>query len=155
MTKLQVTKKSLKLLEIKVFITTGNDAESHFLNENHVAEIYPAIDPDRVKELIDESILERREKILEKYINTIYNRRLQESYKGGDKPNAGAISIECTANLDQHRRRYMHGKITESTLRGKLQRELGTNVDLCKITPHLENPHLRAFAAEIWQDDNA
>ncbi|WP_226661832.1 ATP-dependent nuclease [Microbulbifer aggregans] len=148
-------KEKLEAVGIKVFITSGNDAESHFVNENHVAELYPAIATARVGELIDECILERRNRILEKYINTIHNRRLQESYRGGEKPNAGAISIECTSNLDQDRRRYMHGKVVEGALRGKLQQELGGNVDLCKITSHLESPDLSAFAAEIWPEEYA
>ncbi len=148
-------KEKLETVGIKVFITSGNDTESHFLNENHVAALYPAVAPDRVTELIGDCINERRDKILEKYINTIHNRRLQESYRGGEKPNPGAISNECTANLDQDPRRYMHGKITESALRGKLQQEIGANIDLCKITPHLENPDLKAFASEIWPDEDA
>ena len=148
-------KQKLEAVGIKVFITIGNDAESHFVNEQHVAKLYPAIAADRVSALIDECVLEGKDKILKKYINTIHNRRLQESYKGGDKPDAGAIALECTNNFKQDSRRYMHGKITESALRGKLQIELGVNVSLCKLTPHIANPVLKAFAEEIWNDDNA
>lgn len=148
-------KEKLEAVGIKVFVTTGNDAESHFVNEQHIAEIYPAIHGQKVSELIDECLRDRREKILEKYINTVYNRKLQDSYRGGEKPNAGAISNECNANFDLDAKQYMHGKIVESALRGRLQQEIGGNIDLCKVTAHIASPDLMAFAAEIWPDDNA
>ena len=138
----------------KVFITQGNDAESHFVDEQHISSLYPAISPDRASEIISECLVEQRDKILEKYINAIYNRRLQESYIGGDKPNAGALSIECTANLDADNRKYMHGKIVENALRGRLQQELGANIDLCKISPHIANQDLMHFSENIWPDDD-
>lgn len=148
-------KEKLEVVGIKVFLTIGNDAESHFVNEQHITAIYSGINVDRAVELIDESILERRDKILEKYINTIHKRRLQESYKGGEKPNAGAIAIECTANFDQDRRQYAHGKITERALKNKLQQEIGGQVDLCRSTPHIANPDLMLFATQIWPEENA
>ncbi|MOA23454.1 hypothetical protein D3C78_1440750 [compost metagenome] len=106
-----------------------------------------------MRELIDECLEERRDKILEKYINTIHNRKLQESYKGGAKPNPGAISLECTRNFDGERRRYMHGKTVESALRGKLQAELGQNIDFCKISDHIASDILVGFADIIWRED--
>jgi hypothetical protein len=148
-------KAKLEAVGIKVFITTGNDAESHFINEQHISSLYTAISAERASELIDECLVERKDKILEKYINTIHNRKLQDSYKGGEKPNAGAIANECNANFDGNPRRYMHGKLVESVLRGKLQQEVGTNVDLCKITAHIAHPDLVAFAAEIWPEGDA
>ena len=146
-------KDKLEAAGIKVFVTTGNDAESHFINEGHIAHLYPQVSEQLAGELIEESLLERREAILEKYINTIHKRKLQESYKGGDKPNAGAISNECTQNFDGDKRTFMHGKIVESNLRGRLQEVLGHNIDLCKISNYIEDPTLRGFAGEIWVEE--
>ncbi len=150
-----IYKEKLEKVGIKVFITSGNDAESHFLNEKHISELYPAISSNRVTELIDECLKDNRDKILQKYINTIHNRQLQESYKGGDKPNAGMISIECTKNVDSKSRQYLHGKTIEKSLRSKLQAEIGENIVLCKNSKHLANHDLQKFAAEIWSDDDA
>ncbi|WP_415903217.1 ATP-dependent nuclease [Neptuniibacter sp. QD29_5] len=147
-------KQKLEPVGIRVFITEGNDAESHFIDENHIAQTYPQTNVERVQELIDECLDERRDKILEKYINTIHNRKLQESYRGGEKPNPGAISLNCTQDFDGDRRRYMHGKTVESALRGKLQAEIGQNIDLCKLSEHICNETLSNFARDIW-DDNA
>ena len=146
-------KQRLENVGIKVFITSGNDAESHFINDLHISHLYPQITVERVQTLIDECLVELRDKILEKYINTIYNRQLQESYKGGPKPNAGTISLECTRKYDLHRKNYLHGKTVESALRGKLQAELGQNVDLCKITEFVSDNSLATFASIIWGDD--
>lgn len=146
-------KRTLESVGINVFITEGNDAESHFINQEHIAQLFPQINIERVQELIDECLEDRREKILEKYINTIHNRRLQESYKGGPKPNPGAISLECTRNFDGDRRRYLHGKTVERALRGKLQAEIGQNIDLCKLSEHISNDTLARFVQTIWEDN--
>ncbi len=146
-------KQKLIPVGIKVFVTTGNDAESHFIREQHISELYPQISVERAGELIEECLEDRRSPILEKYINTIHNRKLQESYRGGEKPNAGAIALECTNNFDGNKRTFMHGKIVESALRGKLQAVIGQNIDLCKITTHIADPILSAFATEIWNAD--
>lgn len=152
-TEVSIYKEKLEAAGIKVFITSGNDAESHFVNEQHISNLYPQVTEQRAGELIEESLMERRDAILVKYINTIYNRKLQESYKGGVKPNVGAISLECTQNYDGNKRGFLHGKIVESSLRGKLQQEIGQNVDLCKITGHVQDPILREFAKNIWAEE--
>ncbi len=146
-------RQTLEHVGIRVFITEGNDAESHFINENHIVHLYPQTNQERVQELINECLDECRDKILEKYINTIHNRKLQESYRGGDKPNAGTISLECARNYDGDRRRYMHGKTVERALRGKLQAEVGQNINLCKLSEHISNEILHRVAQQVWDDD--
>lgn len=143
-------KANLEAVGIKVFVSAGNDAESHFVNEVHINELYPQLTNQRVAELIDECLLEQRDSILEKYINTIHNRRLQDSYRGANKPNAGAIARECTQNFDGNRRGFMHGKIVERALRGKLQAQIGQNIDLCRVTRGIADPTLTEFAGLIW-----
>ena len=146
-------KQRLEAVGINVFITEGNDAESHFINEEHIEQLFPQTNAERVRELIEECLNERRDKILEKYINTIYNRKLQESYKGGGKPNAGTISLECTRNFDSDSRKYLHGKTVERALRDKLQAEVGQSIDLCKLSDHISDETLKGFAQEIWSDN--
>ncbi len=145
-------KNNLENVGIKVFVTTGNDAESHFLNVDHISSLYSNIQSEDILGLIDSCIHERRDDIIEKYINTIHNRRLQDSYKGGDKPNAGAIARECNSNFDSNPREFMHGKIVEKALRNKLQRQLGGNINLCNITSELSDPTLNSYANLIWPD---
>ncbi|WP_326901439.1 ATP-binding protein [Kosakonia cowanii] len=145
-------KSSLQNVGIKVFVTSGNDAESHFVNENHINQLYPALTIERIAELINDCLAERRDAILEKYINTIYNRRLQEFYRGEEKPDAGRISLQCTRNFDGGQRSFMHGKIVEKALRNKLQQELGQKINLCRVTAAISVPALVAVADDIWND---
>lgn len=145
-------KEGLEAVGIKVFISVGNDAESHFVDEEHISELYPRLTQQQVSALIEECLNERRDAILEKYINTIYNRQLQDSYRGGAKPNAGLIARQCTQNFDGNMRGFMHGKIVERSLRGKLQAQVGQNIDLCRVTRGIADPTLSAIAGEIWHD---
>jgi predicted ATPase len=147
-------KEELQKVGIKVFITQGNDAESYFINGNHISELYPQISLERSNQLIDESLSERKDAVIEKYINTVHERKQKESYKErGKTPNVGAISQQCTRNFEVSPRDYMHGKIVEGTLRSKIQAEIGSNTDLCRVTPHIADNTLKVFASEIWSDD--
>lgn len=77
---------------------------------------------------------------------------MQESYKTGVKPNAGAIALDCNQKYHNNMREFMHGKIIESTLRGKIQAIIGQNVDLCKISPAIRDDVLASFADAIWNN---
>lgn len=143
-------KQSLEAVGIKVFITVGNDAESHFVNEAHINNLYPQVSLQQATELIQECLTARRDKIIEKYINTVHKRQLQESYQGGAKPNAGAIALECARNYDQDMRGFMHGKIVERAVRSRLQAMVGGDINLCRLSVSLTDPTLSGFAQEIW-----
>lgn len=146
-------KSELENVGLNVFITVGNDTESHFINEKHITHLFPEVDIDRVQELIDVSINNRKNKIIEKYINTIHGRKLQASYKGGCKPNAGSISTECNQNFNSDPRKYLHGKTVERALKGILQEEIKQNIVLCRVSPYICNDTLLSFAQDIWQNN--
>jgi predicted ATPase len=143
-------KQDLESVGIKVFLTQGNDAESHMVNALHIHQLYPQLQQERIETLIDEVLEERRDAILKKFINTIHNRQLAASYKGGNKPDAGAIAVQCSREFDGNRRALMHGKTVESALRSKLQQELGDNINFCRLSDHIGCPDLQGFANEIW-----
>ncbi|WP_239953742.1 ATP-dependent endonuclease [Pantoea sp. Z09] len=143
---------SLEEVGIKVFVTNGNDSESHFVNENHIHELYPTLTLEEISSYIDECLVDKRDDIIMKYINTIYNRSLQASYRGGDKPNAGEISHFCNRNFDGNNRGFMHGKLVERCLRNKLQQRLGQNINLCRTTLAIKDQTLSSFAEEIWDE---
>lgn len=144
---------SLQRVGINVFVTVGNDVESHFVDAAHIAHLYPAVATERANVLINECLADRREAILEKFTNTIHERKLRESYRGGDKPNPGAIARQCRRDYDNDPRAYLHGKIVEGALRGRVQAEIGGNVDLCRASEHIRNETLSGFADEIWNEE--
>ncbi|UKM61321.1 hypothetical protein, partial [Escherichia coli] len=114
--------------------------------------LYPALTIERIAELINNCLTERREKIVEKYINTIHKRCLERSYRGGERPDAGRISTQCNRDFDGNMRDFMHGKIVERALRSKLQQETGQQVNLCRVTEAISDPVLRVVADDIWND---
>jgi len=154
MTDAEVTeyKRELEKVGINVFVTQGNDTESHFINERHISFLYPRLTQQQVKDLINESLEECHKKILEKYINTIYERRLQKSYRDGIKPNAGKIADECNSNVNANPRDFMHGKIVEKNLRNKIQQKIGGQIIICRVTDEIRDPTLMKFANKIWPD---
>ncbi|MEP8763951.1 AAA family ATPase [Enterobacter roggenkampii] len=145
-------KQNLEAVGLKVFITKGNDAESHFINEGHIHFLYENISEAEASEIINTCLEERSDAVIEKYINTIHTRKLQESYKTGVKPNAGAIALDCNQKYHNNMREFMHGKTIESTLRGKIQAIIGRNVDLCKTSPAIRDDVLASFADAIWNN---
>jgi hypothetical protein len=134
-----------------VFVTEGNDVEWYYVNSQHVTALYPHVSVERAEELIAQSIQERREAILEKYINTVHKRILQASYRGGNKPNAGKISNECGRLIEQDPQKYFHGKIVSKSLRTKIQQEIGGDIDLCQASDFLGQERLQVIAQEIWK----
>lgn len=148
-------KESLEGIGIKVFITEGNDAESYFVSKEHVNSVYPVVTLEQASTFLEESVNERRDKIIEKMINTRHMRQLQASYSGGNKPNAGAISTMCNSEFDQAPLVSLHGKIVEKAIKNKLQGHLGGNIDLCVESTALNDIALRQISDEIWRQEEA
>jgi len=59
-------KEQLHNVGIKVFITQGSDAESYFINAEHISELYPQIGLERANQLIDESLTDRKDAVIKK-----------------------------------------------------------------------------------------
>jgi AAA15 family ATPase/GTPase len=144
-------KESLEGIGIKVFVTEGNDAESYFVSKEHVNSVYPEVTLEQASAFLEESVNERRSKIIEKMINTRHMRQLHASYSGGNKPNAGAISTMCHSEFDHDPLVSLHGKIVEKAVKNKLQGHLGGNIDLCVESTALNDITLRQISDEIWR----
>lgn len=142
--------KSLEKTGISVFITQGNDAESYFVAPEHIHYIYPNVSIATATTLLHESLLECRDKIIEKMINTRHMRQLQASYNGEPKPNAGEISTQCNREFDSDQISSLHGKIIEKSIRNKLQENIGGTINLCVKSPKLNDENLRNIANKIW-----
>jgi len=146
-------KEPLEAAGIKVFITKGNDAESYFVSKEHVNFVYPNIDLAQATIFLGEILSERREKIIEKMINTRHMRQLHASYNGAPKPNPGTLSTRCNSEFDQDPLVFLHGKIVERSIKNKLQGHIGGNIDLCVESPALDDTTLRQISDEIWEQE--
>ncbi len=145
-----VYSRSLEVLGIKVFITTGNDAESYFVSKEHINAIYSDVSIAQAETMLNECLQECNTKIIEKMINTRHMRQLHASYSGGLKPSPGAISTQCNAEFDENPIGSLHGKIIEKAIKNKLQQLRGGNINLCVASHFLDDSSLRAISGEIW-----
>lgn len=145
----------LEAVGVLVFITEGNDAESYFVSPAHINSLYPAITNQQASDILNDSLLELKEKIVEKMINTKHMRQLQASYNGAPKPDAGAISTQCNRQFNQGPVQAMHGKLVEKSIRNKLQMLLGGKINLCEESTALDDKNLRKIANEVWPQADA
>lgn len=141
---------SLTSTGVDVFITENNDVEHYFINADHINHILPEMATTDIQTLIDKALENKKTKVIEKQIDTIYKRRLKAYYKGGDEPKAGPISTECNNNYAADKYKYMHGKIIEKELRKLIQEKIGRQVNLFQDSPFVRPPALVAFAKKVW-----
>ncbi|EHU9446793.1 AAA family ATPase [Vibrio vulnificus] len=146
-------KSSLETLGIKVFITSGNDAESYYVSKDHINTIYPSVSVDQAEVMLNECLEDRKVSIIEKMINTRHMRQLHASYSGGIKPNAGLISTQCYSEFERNPIACLHGKIIEKAMKNKLQQFVGGNINLCVESPFLNDISLREISDEIWRQE--
>lgn len=144
---------SLVGLGIKVFITEGNDAESYFVSKEHINSVYPEVSIEQAEIILNECLVDRKVKIVEKMINTRHMRQLHASYAGAPKPNAGVISTQCNSEFDQSPMDSLHGKVIEKAIKNKLQQLIGGDINLCVESPALDDTSLREISDEVWRQE--
>jgi len=149
-TEIDEFKARVEIGDNKCFISTGTDAESHFLNTEHINHIYPAVTIERARELIALATEEAKEKSIKKLIDARYESQLKKHYEGGERPSAGTISQKCNRDYADNQVRYRHGKTVLSLLKAKIQHEVGGNGDLLIVSPFIKNDELEAISKEIW-----
>ncbi|WP_199435490.1 AAA family ATPase [Qaidamihabitans albus] len=113
---------------IDVFITSGTDTESHFLNVSHLRTVYPEIDDDTLKDLVARATQEVGQKSVEMMINKrieLANQRKRTS--DFPQPSPGSISTAATSDFEGDPERYRHGKKTLAILRKSIQDNHGLN----------------------------
>jgi energy-coupling factor transporter ATP-binding protein EcfA2 len=136
----------------KCFITKGTDVESYYINAAHINFIYDSINIERCQEIIDYSIEEKRDSIIEKFINSRTMLELQASRKNADgKINNGEISIKCIKLYEEDINRYKHGKLVLRALKNNLQKKIGGNINLIRPSEFICDEDLKKIAKEIWE----
>ncbi|MGE0082227.1 MAG: hypothetical protein AB7U81_13125 [Thiohalomonadaceae bacterium] len=142
-------KEKLNMAGLEVFLTEGTDVESHFLCPDHVVSVAPEISRETAVKLIDEATIECREKSVERCINSWVTEAQQKKNKGGPSVNHGKIATEAGHAYNASPERYRYGKSVRGVLVGKLQKELGRNVELLQSSPAIVVPDLKRIAEEV------
>ncbi|MBP0634254.1 ATP-dependent endonuclease [Cupriavidus sp. AcVe19-6a] len=113
---LAVYKDKFVPLGVDVFIPEGNDLESYFARPGHVAEAC-GIDQQMAEQIVSEAFENRRDALVEKYINTC----VENQIKAGQKPNSGQLAVACQAAMNGPAAAVVHGKILMKAIRAALQ----------------------------------
>lgn len=142
-----LTKQELKGLEKKIkskgaylFLTTGVDIESQYLNYQHILELYPAIE---VKNILEEATNECEEDSMKR----LQNKHLQE-YTGSDY--TGEIT-KLKNRYQENKERYRYGKKVLNKVISKIQQKIEGNPNIIRKTDHIQLPLLKSIASKIWQ----
>ncbi|MGC4241140.1 MAG: AAA family ATPase [Herbaspirillum sp.] len=134
---------------LNVFLTTGTDVESHFLNVNHIVSLAPELDPAVVEQIINEATAETRATSVERCINHWHNEAQRNRNRGGGEVNVGRISADANAEYDRDPQRNRYGKRVRGIVASKLQAHLGRNIDMLQSTPALSVPQLAEISRGI------
>jgi len=143
-------KKQIENAGLICFLTSGTDTESHYLLPEHINHIYPELEIDKIKEILETCIKESQEKSIECFINSRSQIESKICRQKGKQPNNGRIAREAREHYSEDIFRYCHGKTVLKRLNGKLQKEIGRNTNLFKVTPYIKDEKLEQIAHEIW-----
>lgn len=152
--KAQEYTRSLAEAGMEVFLTSGTDIESHFLNIDHIASLVPEVDRAVAEQLIDEATTESRALSVERCINHWHNEAQRARNKGGPDVNVGRISAEANDAYNGDPTRYRYGKRVRGVVVSKLQARLGRNVNIIQESPALNVPQLREIARRLEVHQN-
>lgn len=146
-------KKNMENAGMICFFTKGTDIESYYLSPEHINKIYPAISMERARQIVEESIQENESKSIELFINSRINieNHKKRKDKNAKEPNPGEISRDANDKYQHNPNYYCYSKAVFGTLRGKIQREIGSHANLFKSTEFLRDSQLIEFAKEIWK----
>lgn len=130
---------------LRLFVTDGTDAESHFVCVDHVRHLYPQVSDDQVEQVIDAATLGVRDdsvRILGAKLLEIQRQKRRAEGKSGD-PDIIAISDDARSKFDLDGRRWRHGKKCVGRMIGALQGLLGENPKVYRPSPALAHPVLQ------------
>jgi predicted ATPase len=143
-------KDDIEKANITCFLTTGTDAESHFISADHIKYLYPNLEIDKIEEMINEATTDREKISKEKFINVRTQIELNNCRRAGKNLNSGLISAECYDNYENNIERYRHGKSVFDKLKSIIQQQIKANTDLFKVSNAIKNEDLQKLASKIW-----
>ncbi len=143
----------IKAANIHCFLTTGTDAESHFLSTEHIHQLYPSVSVEQVKDILKQITEETQEKSIEKFINNRTPIELKEASSKGQNINNGELARKAREDYGKNPVRYRHGKSVIGPLKSRLQKEIGGNIDLYRLTSFVEDQKLQKIASIIWNNN--
>ena len=128
-----------------VFVTEGTDAESYFVNVNHIMACHAGLVQNAVEEAVRTATAGARDDSLRRFADAQENRFRYAK----DKPNAHDLATERSGTFDADPPKYRYGKKVLGLLTAQIQELLGDNPALRQATEHVKVPELVSFAQEV------
>jgi energy-coupling factor transporter ATP-binding protein EcfA2 len=140
----------LSQAEVSPFLTESSDIESYFLNAEHLHELNPSLELERIRDLVTRATDETSNKSVEAIINQRTAQAFRQRRDGGPAPNHGAIAVQAQTDYEADQVALRRGKEVIGRLQAFLQQELGMNPRVFFPSHHLRSDSLRAIALETW-----
>lgn len=132
--------------DITAFVTEGSDVEGYYVNADHLHHCNPGVSHERIQELLDQAIADKKDKSIEAIVNLRTEEAFRKRNKGGDGPNHGQIAVTASADYDATAQAMMRGKLVLKRIKALIQEEQGANAVVLMSTPHLSVPQLANIA---------
>lgn len=138
-----------------IFLTQGTDAESHFLDADHLAKVCAPVTKEQSEVLIHRATDAESAYSIRAFINTRTPLEFAKKRKTGDQLDHGALALECQTQYDANKVKYRHGKRVLRHVRNLMQSELKITASPLINSEHIAAANLVATAREIWPPPTA
>lgn len=135
---------------VAVFVTDGTDAESHFVNSDHIRSVFPKLEKTQVDALIDRATEATSEHSIKTFINVRTDIDGSKERKLGRQLDYGGLAFKCQKDYGANPVRYRHGKRVLRKLRQILQEELKLTSSPFVSSANIKVKSLAEIAEEIW-----
>ena len=124
-----------------LFVTSGVDVESHFLDAKHIVSLYPGLSVTEVRKAILEATTGTAVQSIKKFTNSILKNKANHPQNNDWHTHYQEIQKKFADDPT----RYRHGKTVLNELRRILQNQLKTNIYLNQPSEHLRIEFLQRF----------
>lgn len=137
----------------RYFLTADYDLEAYYINAAHIRHLYPQLDVELIQQRIEQATEAKRTESLERLKNIYTQQKTKEHQDEGEpisKINFVRLQAEAQQLYDGNVARYRYGKKVLSHLLGLLQQDLGENLNVERVSPHLQIPVLFETKNLLW-----
>lgn len=140
---------NIGVIKFHLFQTKGYDAESYFINKEHINALYPEFELEQIERMIDEATQETEEKSLEKLYGRLELYRKGYEKKGEVYKYNAAKYIKKIENLyNSNKEKYRYSKTVLGYLISKLQQG-HERVNLLQNTDKITIPQLKTIIERL------
>lgn len=135
---------------INLFFTTGNDIESHFVQIDHLCELFSTLTRESLLSIIDEAIEEAKEESEQKICDFLINNKREDFLRHGDEISFSKLTLKAKEVFESDKYLNAYSKKVKGLVTNKISQKIGGQIDLNKSTNALKIDELNEFIKDIW-----